>query len=171
MDVVKQNVNAMNGRIAIESKTGEGSTFKITLPKSVLIKIINGFVVRLGTNKFILPMDSIGESMEITTADLTIDPNSNEYALINKHNYPVLRLNSLFNCQSDSREKEIGVILTRNGVTCILMVDEIIGILKVVIKEIENLTYLSNKISGFALLGDESIASVIDLDKLDIFCG
>jgi two-component system chemotaxis sensor kinase CheA len=166
MDVVKQNIAAIGGKISLDREEGKGTAIKISVQKSYLVKIINGFVVRVADNKFILSLEYIGESVEFKNSAVNLSPDGNEYVLFHKQNYSLVRFNKIFeDFKVEKREDEIGVMISKNNKKFILVIDEIIGILKVVVKDVESLGYLSDKITGFALLGDDSIASVLDLEK------
>ncbi len=171
MDVVKKSIEGIGGQIHIKSVLNEGSEFTIEIPKTVCVKIMEGFLVAVKSNKFVLPMTNVGESFKITNKEITETFGEGECIMHHGKVFPVVRLEKLLNLQNSSDEKKeenIGVILD-NGTTknrTVLLVDEVLGTQQVVIKDIEGLPEQSELIAGGAVLGDERVAIVLNLENV-----
>jgi len=171
MDVVKKNIEGIGGQIHIKSILTEGSEFTIEIPKTVCVKIMDGFLVSVKNNRFVLPMTSVGESFKITNNEITETLGDGECIMHHGKIFPVARLDKLLNLAEESLEKKsekIGVILdygkTSNKI--VLLVDEVLGTQQVVIKDIEGLPEQTELIAGGAVLGDERVAIVLNLENI-----
>ncbi len=171
MDVVKKNIEAIGGQIHIESVLNEGSQFTIQIPKTVCVKIMDGFLVASKGNRYVLPMISVGESFKIDKKEITETLGEGECIMHHGIVFPVVRLSKLLDLNvnsTDTGSEDIGVILD-DGKTKkpkVLLVDEVLGTQQVVIKDIEGLPNKSDLIAGGVVLGDERVAIVLDLDNV-----
>ncbi len=169
MDVVKKNVDAMGGQIHISSVLDEGSTFTIEAPKAVAVRIMAGFLVSSCDNRFVLPMAGVGESFMVDSDKITTTIEEGECLLHHKKVFPVIRLDRLLELKrdkDDQRTEYVGVIITAGQRDFVLLVDDVLGTQQVVIKDIEGLGARSDLISGGAILGDERVAIVLNLENV-----
>ncbi len=169
MDVVKKNVDAMGGQIHISSVVDEGSTFTIEAPKAVAVRIMAGFLVSSCDNRFVLPMSGVGESFMVNSDEITTTIEEGECLLHHKKVFPVIRLDRLLELKRDETDKRteyVGVIITAGQRDFVLLVDDVLGTQQVVIKDIEGLGTRSDLISGGAILGDERVAIVLNLENV-----
>lgn len=168
MDVVKKNMDAIGGKIIIQSSYGKGARFELRFPKSVTVKIMNGFIVAVNNERFVLPMTVIGESFEISEQSINKSPDGGEFVLRHEKVYKVLRLNNILGWKESvsSDKPKIGVTVMIGNNTFITLVDELVGTSQVVVKDIKGLPCLSPIVAGGVILGDERVAIALNLEKL-----
>jgi two-component system chemotaxis sensor kinase CheA len=166
MDVVRKNVEAMRGRIDITSAEGKGTTFTIRLP--LTLAVIDGLIVRVGAQRFIIPILTVEQSLRPTTAQLPTLQNRGEMCLIRGNLLPLFRLYKLFNVKDAGTDptNALVVIVQDHDRSCCLMVDELLGQHQVVIKSLADSLGTLKGISGGAILGDGSISLILDVPSL-----
>lgn len=167
MDVVQRNIQQMGGHVEVYSAKDKGSTIRIILP--LTLAILDGMSVRVADEIFVLPLGSVMESLALSE-DALYHMTSNEMVLKVRDEYlPLIELRQLFNI-SDEKQPESGggiaVILQSAGNRYALLVDQLIGQHQVVVKNLE-LNY--RKVAGISaatILGDGSIALILDVQAL-----
>lgn len=170
MDVVKKNIDEIKGRIEIESKLGHGTTFTIKIP--LTLAIIQGMMVRVGKNSFILPIETVSESVVIEPSMLTHPMGSNEMVRIRDSVLPVLSLGKLFNLKSMIHETSDGVLILAeaHGKKLALLVDQLVGQREAVVKPIPNMFRHVKGISGCSIMGDGEMSLILDIGGLVEIC-
>ncbi|HEY3293819.1 MAG TPA: chemotaxis protein CheA [bacterium] len=166
MDVVRTNVEALRGTVEISSKPGEGSVFSVRLP--LTLAIIDGMVIRAGSERFILPIISITETFRPRPEDLSTVQGQTELVLLRGDLIPVCRLERAFHIADAGREltESILVVIEHKGRRLALMVDELLGQQQVVIKSLGSTFGNVAGVSGGAILGDGRISLILDVDGL-----
>lgn len=163
MDVVKKNIQSLGGRIQVESEPGKGSCFKVNLP--LTLAILDGQLVRVGTEVYIIPLISIVESLQ-AKSDLInrVSGNMVLYRL-REDNVPVLPIYQLFNLKPDNTElnNSLLVVVESDGQKVGLMVDDLLAQQQVVIKSLKDNYQQVDGISGATILGDGSVAMILDI--------
>ena len=164
MDVVKKQIQKLRGQITIRSVLGKGCTFVLRLPMT--LAIIDGLVVGVGSQRFILPMFAVREMFSPKPGTIVTLENRAEAALFRDKLLPVVRLSRLFEGQAVDRADGVFVVVdARDHLYCIA-VDQLIGKQEVVIKSLGK-TYRSvPAISGGAILGDGRVGLIIDVNSL-----
>jgi len=164
MEVVRQNVQALGGDIAIDSRKGQGSRFILRVPKSVTVQIIRGFIVAAEQQQFIIPANFIGESFNVAPDNISSVVGRGECIMHHDRIFPMIRLASLLSLRRPAGNSAggIGIILTVNKREFVLLVDQVLGMTQVVVKDIGGLTGLSPLIKGGAILGDEKVTVVLN---------
>lgn len=166
MDVVKKNIQALGGRIQISSEPGKGSTFKVNLP--LTLAILDGQLVRVGSETYIVPLITIVESLQ-AKAEL-INRVSGDVVLyrLREDNVPVIPIHQLFNIPADTKsvENSLLVVVEADGQKVGLMVDDLLAQQQVVIKSLEDNYQQVEGISGATILGDGSVAMILDVPGL-----
>ncbi len=162
MDVVKRNIEKLRGKIEIESEVGKGSVFKIKLP--LTMAIIDGLVVRVGSDKFILPATSVQMALRPTQESITTIQGSGEVLELRGRILPLHRLHRRFGIPADTEKpwEGIVVILEHSGKQSALLVDEMVSKQEVVIKNLGSFMQGLPGVSGGAILGDGNIALILD---------
>jgi two-component system chemotaxis sensor kinase CheA len=163
MDVVRKNVEALRGHIEIASTAGAGSTFTIRLP--LTLAIIDGLVVKVGDQRYIIPITSIESSIRPTANQLSTVQNRGELCLVRDSLLPIVRLHKLFNVQpiTDDPTAALIVIVQEGRHRCCLLVDELIGQHQVVIKSVGAEIGNPAGIAGCAILGDGNVSLILDI--------
>lgn len=167
MDVVKRAIESANGKIQIESSPGQGSTFSIRMPKSVSTQIIDGFLVQLEKNCYVIPMEKIREAFHPEQG--TTNTVTNQGKCVCKHGklLPVIELAKLFGLYNRPEDfAGIMVAVQHHSRQFALQVDQVLGTQKVVLKELKGLELQSQLFEGAAIMGDGSVAMVLDIDNI-----
>lgn len=166
MDVVRRNIEALRGKVEIRSVHGSGSTFMMRLP--LTMAIIDGMVVRVGSQRYVIPTLSIEQSFRPTPKQLTTIVGRGEAALVRGSLLPIYRLGRLFDLEEagSSFDETLLVVLESNNNRCCLMVDEILGQQQVVIKSLGSGVQQLRGVSGGAILGDGRVALILDVAGL-----
>ena len=166
MDVVRKNVEALRGRIDITSTEGQGSIFAIRLP--LTLAVIDGLVVKVGPERYILPITSIEQSLQPKAQQLSTLQNRGEMCLIRGQLLPVCRLHQLFNVTPKTTDPcQSLLVLVQDGERrACFMVDELLGQQQVVIKSLGEITGNLPGVSGGAILGDGTISLILDVPGL-----
>jgi len=167
MDVVRRNINELGGSIEIESELGEGSAIIIRLP--LTLAILDGQTIRVGDETYIVPLVSIVESIQIEQEMINRVAGKGETFKLRSEYLPVLRLHDLFNIDAPrATELQDGllVVVEGDGRRCGLFVDDLLGQQQVVIKSLEANYQRVEGISGATILGDGSVALILDIPSL-----
>jgi len=169
MDVVKKQIQKLRGRIVIRSVPGQGSTFVLRLP--LTLAIIDGLVVGVGSQRYIVPMFAIREMFSPGPGTLVTLENRVEAALFREKLLPLIRLSKLIP-EAAVNEGESGrsagvliVVEGRDQLYC-LAVDQLVGKQEVVIKSLGPTFRDVPAISGGAILGDGRVGLILDVNSL-----
>lgn len=165
MDVVKNNIEQLNGHIQVSSETGKGSRFSIRLP--LTLSIIEGQLVRVGSDVFIIPLLSIIESTRIN-ADLygAVAGDAEMYRVPDGY-IRIVRLDDVYNIRADYTDVSNAIMVVVNGREQFgILVDEVLGQQQVVVKSLETNFKLIPTVSGATILGDGTVAMILDIASL-----
>ncbi len=162
MDVVKRNIEKLRGKIEITSEVGAGSTFKIKLP--LTMAIIDGLVVRVGEDRFILPSTSVQRALRPTREMISTVHGQGEVLDLRGRLIPIHRLHRRFGIphNADNPWDGIVVIVEHSGRVSALLVDEMVSKQEVVIKNLGAFMQGLPGVAGGAILGDGNIALILD---------
>ncbi|OQY54696.1 MAG: chemotaxis protein CheA [Candidatus Parabeggiatoa sp. nov. 2] len=166
MDVVRRNIRALGGTIEVKSKRGQGSTFSIRLP--LTLAILDGQLVRVGQEIYILPLLSIIESLRAKPKLVNSLAGSAQVYRLRDEYIPILRLYDLFGITPRTTQLEQGllVMVEGDGQKMGLFVDELLSQQQIVIKSLESNYQKVEGISGATILGDGSVALILDVAGL-----
>ncbi|HHM06309.1 MAG TPA: chemotaxis protein CheA [Gammaproteobacteria bacterium] len=166
MDVVKRNMQDLGGSIELDSVEGQGSTFRIRLP--LTLAILDGQLVRVGSDTFIIPLVSIVESLQINEKSVNTIAGSSEIYKLRDDYIPIVRLYDVFGQTPDSENLVGGllVVVEGEGQKVGLFVDEMLGQQQVVIKSLETNFKRIEGISGATILGDGKVSLILDVAGL-----
>lgn len=166
MDVVKRNIQEMGGHVEIQSKQGTGTTIRILLP--LTLAILDGMSVRVADEVFILPLNAVMESLQPREADLHPLAGGERVLEVRGEYLPIVELWKVFNVAGAKTETTQGivVILQSGGRRYALLVDQLIGQHQVVVKNLESNYRKVPGISAATILGDGSVALIVDVSAL-----
>jgi len=166
MDVVRRNIEALRGSIDIASTEGVGSTFTIRLP--LTLAVIDGLVVMVGSQRYILPILSIEQSVRPAPGQVSTVQGRGEMCLVRGSLLPLVRLHKTFGIANARQEptEALIVIVHDNHRRCCLLVDELAGQQQVVIKSLGEGVGQVPGVSGAAILGDGNISLILDVPGL-----
>lgn len=168
MDVVRRNIAELNGSIEVMSMSGQGSTFTIRLP--LTLAILDGQLVKVKEETYILPLISIVESIQIGKAELNHVGGRQHVLKLRDEYIPVVKLQELFN-ENPSSEMELSedsmmVVVEIDNEKIGLVVDELLGQQQVVIKSLEQNYRKVESISGATILGNGTVALIVDISGI-----
>ncbi|QDY41733.1 chemotaxis protein CheA [Candidatus Pantoea soli] len=166
MDVVKRNIQEMGGHVEIASKQGKGTTIRILLP--LTLAILDGMSVRVADEVFILPLNAVMESLQPTAAELKPLAGGERVLEVRGEYLPLVELWNVFDVQNAKTDATQGivVILQSAGRRYALLVDQLIGQHQVVVKNLESNYRKVPGISAATILGDGSVALIVDVSAL-----
>ncbi len=166
MDVVRRNIRELGGAVEVKSKTGEGSVFTIRLP--LTLAILDGQLVGIGNETFILPVISIIESLQVKTECINAVAGNAEVYRLRDEYIPIVRLYQVFGIAPVSTDLASGllVVVEAEGKKIAIYVDDLLGQQQVVIKSLETNFKKIEGLSGATILGDGTVALIIDIAGL-----
>jgi len=166
MDVVRRNIRDLGGNVTITSNLGKGSEVTIRLP--LTLAILDGQLAALGDQTYVLPLVSIVESLMIAEEHLEAVTNESELYRLRDEYIPIIRLDRVFGMEKPrgSLVDDLLVVVEAEGRRAGLLVDDLLGQQQVVIKSLETNFRQIEGISGATILGDGTIALIIDVPGL-----
>ncbi|WP_324748858.1 chemotaxis protein CheA [Sphingomonas sp. LY54] len=167
MDVVRSNVEALGGRVEIQSVPGEGTTFTMALP--LTLAILDGMIVRFADQRFVLPLPNVIEAVRPEPGQVQPMTPTTEVIELRGAYLPVKRLSEMFGLAANDRrsaEDSLVIIVESEAGSVGLMVDTIDDRREVVIKSLDENLHPIRGIGGATILGDGSIALILDVDAL-----
>lgn len=166
MDVVKRNIQEMGGHVEIKSKQGTGTTIRILLP--LTLAILDGMSVKVSEEVFILPLNAVMESLQPREEDLHPLAGGERVLEVRGEYLPLVELWKVFDVKGAKTEATAGivVIVQSAGRRYALLVDQLIGQHQVVVKNLESNYRKVPGISAATILGDGSVALIVDVSAL-----
>ncbi len=163
MDVVKRNVEALRGKVEISSEQGKGSTITVRLP--LTLAIIDGMLLRVGNERYILSTISIREAFRPESGAISTVNQKGEMVMVRGNLIQIVRLYRLFDIvdANENLDNCLLVIVEVAGKQCAILIDEIIGQQQVVIKSLGSALGNVPGVSGAAILGDGRIGLILDV--------
>ncbi len=163
MDVVKRNINNLGGSVEIDSELGKGTTFTIRLP--LTLAILDGQLVKVANEIYVLPLVSIVESIPLSAASISkIAGNMPVYKLHDEY-IPIINLKEEFEIDSETHLSSEGLLAIVDGENerIALWIDELLGQQQVVIKSLESHYKSLQGVSGATILGDGRVSLILDI--------
>ncbi|MGG1947309.1 chemotaxis protein CheA [Trinickia sp. NRRL B-1857] len=163
MDVVKRNITALRGSIAIDSRPGIGTTISVRLP--LTLAIIDGFQVCVGDSIFILPLDAVEECVEFSSSG------DHDYTDLRGQVLPFIRLRERFELEGPHSARPNIVVVKHAGQRFGLLVDRLLGEAQTVIKPLSKMFGKVRGVSGSTILGSGDVALILDIADLMAMAG
>ncbi|MCP5078921.1 MAG: chemotaxis protein CheA [Psychromonas sp.] len=166
MDVVKRNIHGMGGQVDIHSEAGVGSTISIRLP--LTLAILDGMSISVAGQIYIIPLTFISESLQPLTEDIKSINGKGTVVKVRGDYIPLVALHELFNIETDITQASDGilVLLESNNKKIALLVDQLEGQQQVVLKSLETNFHAIPCISGATIMGDGTVALILDVAGL-----
>lgn len=163
MDVVKKTVETLRGTIGINSNPGEGSEVSLAIP--LTLAIIDGLLVRVGNGCYVIPLSAVEECLELS-ADADNSSRGRSFISLRESLVPFIRLRELFRTNTPPDKFQKVVVISTGSERVGLVVDQIIGDHQTVIKAMSKLHHDVATFSGATILGDGSVALILDVGHL-----
>jgi two-component system chemotaxis sensor kinase CheA len=163
MDVVKRNIEGLQGTIDIVSQSGTGTTITLKLP--LTLAIIDGLLVKIGEAYFVLPLSAVDECVELTRKQVT-DAHGRNLVSIRGELVPFIPLRKRFGIDGTPPEIEQIITTQIDGCRVGLVVDQVIGEHQTVIKPLGRVYRGVEEVSGATIMGDGKVALILDIGKL-----
>ncbi len=166
MDVVRRNIEKLRGKIEIQSRRGEGSTFSIFLP--LTLAIIDGLLVGIGDNRYILPALTVSESFRPTATAIKSVQGRGEMIDVRGRLRPLVRLYEHLGVEPSTTNLEESIVIvvqSSSDARCVL-VDKLLGKQEVVIKSLGETFHSNRYVAGAAILGDGRVGLILDSQAL-----
>ena len=163
MDVVRRSIESLRGSIDIDSVHGKGTTITLKLP--LTLAIIEGLLVKIAAEYFVLPLTAVEECVELSHADIA-DAHGKHIRKVRGEAIPYIMLRERFSLGGETPEIQQIVITETNGYRVGFTVDDVIGERQVVIKSLGRFYKNVEGISGATILGDGTVALILDIGQL-----
>jgi two-component system chemotaxis sensor kinase CheA len=178
MDVVKRNVQQLNGTVTLESEEGRGSTVSIELP--LTLAILEGLLVRVSDRTLVLPLLSVIETVPLRKEQIVRVAERGEAIVIREETVPLLRLSRFLGLPQETAgatgaengNRQLAVIVESGRRKVGLVVDELLGQQQVVVKSLERHLHKVDGLMGATILGDGCVAPIVDvtgIGAMDLF--
>jgi two-component system chemotaxis sensor kinase CheA len=166
MDVVKKNIESLRGKIEISSTPGQGTTFTIRLP--LTLAVIDGQVVSIGDQRYIIPINSIVRSLRPTARQISSVQGRGEMILERGELIPLVRLYRFLDAVPTEEDptQALVVVVEEDGRKCCLLVDDLLAQQQVVIKNLGDALGRVQGVSGGAIMGDGKVCLILDIPGL-----
>ncbi len=166
MDVVRKNVEGLGGRVDITTAKGKGSTFLVKLP--LTMAIVDGMLVKVGDERYIIPTVTISESIQPKPEQLATVTASGEMLNVRGELIPLIRLNQIFrlsDAKTDIHQALVIIVGTEKEKRG-LLVDDLLGQQQVVVKNLDKRLQGIKGFSGSSILGDGLVGLILDISSL-----
>jgi two-component system chemotaxis sensor kinase CheA len=166
MDVVRRNIEGMGGTVHVGNHPGQGSVFTVSLP--LTLAILDGMIVRVGEEKYIIPITSIIETMRPKQDEVRHVEGASDVINVRGEFIPIIYLYEVFAvADAESNPAKALVVLVESGRDKLgVVVDELIGQQQVVIKSLETNSDPVRGISGATILGDGHVSLILEISHL-----
>lgn len=170
LDVVKKNVEAIGGTVAITSEKGQGSCTTLKIP--LTLAIVDGMEISIGENVFTIPIANIRQSFKAEQKDVILDASGHEIIKRTDEFYPIVRIHDLFNITDGCTNIEDGILIwvEASDKSYCMFVDQLLGEQQVVVKPLpsylNNFNIKNSGISGCTILGDGNISIILDVANI-----
>jgi len=166
MDVVSQNIEKIRGNVQVESTKGVGSSFIIKIP--LTLSIVDGMTIRVGKNRYTMPITTIKESFRLSSESLIEDMEGNTLVMVRGMTFPVIKLAELFRVETEVTELKDGIMIMveDDGNSKVIFADELLGEQQVVVKTLPKYIKKVRGVAGCTILGDGGISLILDIPAL-----
>ncbi|MGA2286826.1 chemotaxis protein CheA [Bradyrhizobium sp.] len=169
MDVVRRNVQSLGGRIQVQSRYGEGSRFTLSLP--LTLAVLDGMVVSVAGETFIIPLTAIIESLRPKASDIHPVVGRGDVLALRGEYVPLIPLYRCFSISGAIKDPCRGIVIiveSENAGRIGVMVDDLLGQQQVVVKSLESNYGSVDGVSGATILGNGRVALILDIERLRI---
>ncbi len=164
MDVVRRNIASLGGQVAISSELGEGTTITIQLP--LTLAVLDGMVVSVGDETYIIPLEFVAEAIQPKSGDIKSVANLASLVAVRGEHLPLIRLGDVVEMPSGAKEDQLCLVVEVDNRRAALLVDSLIGQQQLVVKSLETNLHAVPGIAGATILGDGRVALILDVNSI-----
>ncbi len=170
MDVVRRNIESLGGTVRITNNPGKGSVFTVSLP--LTLAILDGMIVRVGAENYIVPITTIIETLRPKAEEVHYVQGKGDVINVRGNFVPLVYLHHIFGIQGAEVDlSKALIVLVESGTSRMgLVVDELVGQQQVVIKSLEANSDPVKGISGATILGDGKVSLILEINELKTLC-
>jgi two-component system chemotaxis sensor kinase CheA len=169
MDVVKRHIESMGGTLEIRSELGKGSVFSLQLP--LTLAVIDGMVVQVGAERYIIPTLSVVRLVKLQPGDIKSVVGQSEVLRVQDELIPVVRVSELFKMPLGESDRPMALIAEGDGTRVALLINEVLGQQQAVIKGLGESVGDTPGVSGCAIMSDGRVGLVMDVSGLQRLAG
>lgn len=166
MDVVKREIEGSGGRIEVKTAAGKGSTFRVVLPRSITTRISDGFLFRCGEERFVLPLRTVIETFPVAATTVSQIAGLGSTILFRTEILRLVDSSQLLETELHSTTDGVFVRIKVKDISCVIQVDEALGVQRTVIKPVDEICRGGGIFAGAAMMGDGHLAMVLSEDGL-----
>lgn len=163
MDAVQAKISSLGGTIELRSEVNVGTTFIIRLP--LTLSIIDALMVKVSEDTFAVPLDVVERVVRIKEDEIVQTLNQEVYEFQGSM-IPVIRMNKILAINDDAMDKYYGIVVNIDSKYYNILTDSLIGQQEIVIKKIDSILQQTRKYQGATILGDGSIALILDVNAI-----
>ena len=164
MDVVKREIDSLGGSVSVESKRGEGT--KVTLKIPLTLAIIDGLLVRVGKEYYVVPLSSVDGCIEIKRTERLTSKEGRKLLTYRDELLPYVGIRELFDVNGTAPDIEQIVVVNADEARVGFVVDQVVGDYQTVIKPLGRMFKNAEGLSGATILGDGTVALIVDVNRL-----
>lgn len=166
MDVVRRNITALGGSVYVGSVKGEGTTITIQLP--LTLAVLDGMVVTVADEPYIVPLEFVAEAIKPAAADIRSVANQASLVAVRGEHLPILRLEDVVQLPATDRERPepLCLVVEVDSRRAALLVDSLVGQQQLVVKSLESNLHRVPGVAGATILGDGHVALILDVSAL-----
>jgi two-component system chemotaxis sensor kinase CheA len=166
MDVVRRNIASLGGAVSVSSKKGEGTTITIQLP--LTLAVLDGMIVGVGDEQYIVPLEFVAEAIMPAAADIKTIVNQPSLVAVRGEHLPIVRLEDVVQLQREgsAAPDPLCLVVEVDNRRAALMVDKLVGQQQLVVKSLETNLHSVPGVAGATILGDGRVALILDVTAL-----
>ncbi len=166
MDVVRRNIASLGGAVSVSSRKGEGTTITIQLP--LTLAVLDGMIVGVGDEQYIVPLEFVAEAIMPAAADIKTIVNQPSLVAVRGEHLPIVRLEDVVQLQRDgsAAPDPLCLVVEVDNRRAALMVDKLVGQQQLVVKSLETNLHSVPGVAGATILGDGRVSLILDVTAL-----
>jgi len=166
MDVVRRNITSLGGAVSVSSRRGEGTTITIHLP--LTLAVLDGMIVGVGEEQYIVPLEFVAEAIMPAAADIKTIVNQPSLVAVRGEHLPIVKLEEVVQLAREAPppEEPLCLVIEVDDRRAALMVDRLIGQQQLVVKSLESNLHSVPGVAGATILGDGRVSLILDVSAL-----
>ena len=165
MDVVRRNIASLGGSVAIHSSPGYGTTITIQLP--LTLAVLDGMVVSVGDEQYIVPLEFVAEAIKPSAKDVKMVANHASLVQVRGEHLPLIRLSEVVDAtDADSAKAELCLVVEVDNRRAALLIEGLLGQQQLVVKSLDTHLHAVAGMAGATILGDGRVALILDVSSI-----